>query len=275
MKSIFHNRLIIITGGSSGLGKKLAEVLIAKGARLALIARDKEKLQSTKKTLGAIPGVDDNIGVFPCDVMNYSAVKKTFNQIEKKMGTPDILINSAGIIKESYFEKQSLDIFNSIQGINFYGTLHCIKAVLPFFKENGGGRIVNISSIAGLMGVFGYSAYCASKHAVAGLSKSLRTELTHQNIKIHLIYPPEFESPMVDDINTYRTVENQVNSQTIPVMKVDTVAAAIIRGIEKNKFEIITGLLTRIVVISEKFFPAFGRILVDYKIKKKYKGPGE
>ena len=75
-------------------------------------------------------------------------------------------------------------------------TLHCIRAVLPHFKKKREGRIVNISSMAGIMGVFGYSAYCASKHAVAGLTASLRIELIHQNILVHIVLPPEFNSPM-------------------------------------------------------------------------------
>ena len=106
---------------------------------------------------------------------------------------------------------------------------------MPSFKEKGRGRIVNLCSVAGLMGVFGYSAYCSSKHAVSGLTGSLRVELKPQNIDLHIVYPPEFDSPMVTEISKDRTRENKIMVQTIPTLDAETVADAIISGIERNR----------------------------------------
>lgn len=270
---MFNKARIIITGGSSGVGKKLARRLFTSGAHLALIARDEQKLATVKKELLAGGQKNQSIDVVPCDVADNSAVERAFEQIARKSGEPDILINSAGILREGYFENQHVDTFREIMDINFFGTLHCIRAVLPFFKKNGSGRIVNISSVAGLMGVFGYSAYCASKHALTGLTATLRAELKHQNIKLHIVYPPEFDSPMVDEINTYRSDENRMLATTIPKLSADQVADAIIKGIEKNQYEIIPGALTRVVTRFDRLFPFMGRAVTDFQISRVYKGP--
>jgi 3-dehydrosphinganine reductase len=270
---MFKNKIIIITGGSSGVGKDLAVRLARLGAHLALIARDEKKLKTAQKEIRDICSQARTIEIFPCDVSDSGAVNKTFSEIADRFGSMDILINSAGILRESYFELQSLDTFHEVININFFGTLHCIKAVLPFFKKQKNGRIVNISSVAGLMGVFGYSAYCASKHAVVGLTASLRAEFRPQNIWFHIVCPPEFSSPMVDEINTYRTPENKVLAQTIPVMTSESVADAIIKGIQKNQYEIIPGIPARALTRMDKIFPAIGRAIVDMRIKMNYRGP--
>jgi len=271
---MFDEKKIIITGGSSGVGKILAQRLSQKGAQLALVARDEKKLKAVQKELSASASTGQTIGIFPCDVADSKTVEKTFQHIRKQMGMPDILINSAGILREGYFENQRIETFRQIMDINFFGTLHCIQSVLPYFKNNGGGRIVNICSVAGFMGVFGYSAYCASKHAVNGLTATLRAELKHQNITFHIVYPPEFDSPMVDEINTYRSEENRMIAKTIPKLSADKVADEIIKGIKKNQYEIIPGIATRMATRADKLFPSIGRAVVDFQISRVYKGPG-
>jgi len=271
---MFTAKTIIITGGSSGVGEKLARRLVRRGARLALVARDKKKLENVRASLLSEAPQNQQVAAFSCDVADPRAVTETVARIKDTLGPPDILINSAGILTEGYFENQDLETFRRVMDINFFGTLHCIQAVLPYFKKNGGGRIVNICSVAGLMGVFGYSAYCASKHAVAGLTAALRIELTHQNIIVHIVLPPEFDSPMVDAVNLYRSPENRAMAHTLPVLSADQVADEIIAGIEKNRYEIIPGLATRVMTRFEKLFPGMGRSVVDFKIRRIYKGPG-
>lgn len=270
---MFDGKNIIITGGSSGVGEGLAERLIKRGANLILIARDKDKLQLVKDRLDDISASTRQIHAFSCDVSDPMSVQKTISECVNAAGLPDILINSAGILRESYFENQSLDTFHEVMDINFFGTLHVIKATLPFFRQKREGRIVNMCSMAGLMGVFGYAAYCSSKHAVAGLTGALRVELKPQNIKIHLVCPPEFESPMVDEINKNRTYENKIMAQTIPVLSKDVVADAVIKGIEKDQYEIIPGLPAKVISRFDKMFPGIVRTVSDYRIRSVYRGP--
>lgn len=264
---MFNGTNIIITGGSSGVGKVLAKKLVYRGANLALIARNKEKLESCREELEKRNFSDRQIETRSADVADFEQVEKAISSIEKEMGPPDILINSAGILRESYFENQTLETFREVMDINYYGTLHCIKAVLPHFKNKGSGRIVNISSISGLIGVFGYAAYCSSKHALCGLTGTLRAELLPQNIHCHIVCPPEFESPMVNELNTYRTEENKKMAQMIPVLKPEVVAEAIIRGIEKNRYMIIPGAISRFMVWLDRLFPALGRKIVDLRLR--------
>ena len=271
---MFQNKVVIITGGSSGVGKELGLRLAHRGAHLALLAREKAKLHAVKEQLSA-SAAGRKIEAYSCDVSSFDAVQETFSRAAKDLGPPDILINSAGILRESYFERQSLDTFRETMAINYFGTLHCIKAVLPFFKQKREGRIVNIASTAGLIGVFGYAAYCSSKYALVGLTEALRSEFKPQHIRFHLVCPPEFESPMVDDLNTYRTLENKTVVQTIPVLSVAAVAAAIIQGMEKDRYLIIPGAMTKMVTTFNRLFPFLGRLIVDAQIKRVYRGPDQ
>lgn len=271
---MFKDKVIIITGGSSGAGKEMAARLARRGAHLALVARDGEKLAAVKRELSAGLSQGQKIESYSCDLINPEAVEKSFQEIAAEIGPPDILINSAGVLYEGYFEKQTLKVFRELMEINFFGTVHCLKAVLPHFQEKGGGRIVNISSLAGLMGVFGYSAYCASKHAVAGLTHSLRHELKPQNIRFHLVCPGEFASPMVDKVNAYRSQENRAMVHTVPVLTASEVAEAVIKGVERDKYLIIPGAATRLVERLNRWLPGFSRSFTDWRLKKVYRGPG-
>ena len=272
---MFAGKNIIITGGSSGLGKVLAGRLLEQGAQLALIARDPEKLAAARDALAASGPAGCVIDTFACDVTDRTAVEETIEAAAEKTGVPDMLINSAGVLREGYFEHQSIETFREVMDINFYGTLHCIQAVLPHLRKKGGGRIVNICSAAGLMGVFGYSAYCASKYAQRGLSAALRAELKFRNITVHIVYPPEFESPMLDGVNASRTEENRVLAGTIPALSPETVADEIIKGIRKNRYEITPGIVTRVLTGFERVMPGVGRVVSDFKVRRVYKGPDE
>ena len=209
---MFEAKTVMITGGSSGLGKELALRFLERGANVALFARDQEKLRSVRDELEKNTSGSQQVKGFPCDVSQPQSVEKAFLSATEGLDPPDILVNSAGVLREGPFMDQTLEVFREVMDINFFGTLNCIKSILPIFERKGEGRIVNICSMAGFMGVFGYSAYCSSKHALVGLSSVLRMEMKPKNINVHLVCPPEFESPMVDELNDYRTVlpENRI-----------------------------------------------------------------
>ncbi len=197
-------------------------------------------------------------------------------KIVQSMGEPDILINSAGILREGYFENQPLELFREVMGINYFGALHSIKAILPYFKKKGGGRIVNICSSGGLIGAFGYTAYCSSKFAVHGLTEALRSELKPQNITIQIVCPPEFNSPMVEAMEANnRTVENREIVHTLPVLEIDDVATETISGMEKGRYMIIPSFLTKALELMNRWWPALARAIADFRIKRIYRGPGK
>jgi 3-dehydrosphinganine reductase len=262
-----EGQVVVITGGSSGLGKALACRLAARGARLALVARDMAKLERAREEILGAGGHGREVLTFSCDVSDYAAVEKTFSGIAERLGPPRLLVNSAGILREGYFERVPLDTFHSVMDINYYGTLHCIKAVLPWFEKQGGGWIVNICSIGGRHGGFGYTAYSSSKFAVMGLTESLRGELKPRGIRVQVACPAEFESPMVEELNKDRTPENRQVVHTFPVLNAEGVADAVVRGMERKRYMIIPDWRVRWLDWSANALPFISRVITDTQVR--------
>ncbi len=244
----FQGANVIITGGSSGIGKATAKLLAKSGANVFIIARDRKKLD---RALGEIEaeGVspDQRFGAFSADVRSYEEVEKAVAAIVEASGPPDILINSAGITHPGYFEKLPLSVFRDIMETNYFGTLHAVKAVLPHMMAKGGGHIVNVSSVAGFIGVFGYTAYGASKFAVRGFSEALRSELKPHNIGVSVLLPPDTETPQLWEENKIKPYETKVLSGNVKPMSPERVAQELLEGIRRGKFLIIPGLESKLI----------------------------
>ncbi len=263
---MFSEQIIVITGGSSGLGLELGRRLAAEGARLILIARDRQKLDRAAQELRSCHG-GTHVSVESLDVCDEAATNACMQHIADVHGRIDMLINSAGILREGYFEKLALMDFRDVMEVNYFGLLIATRAALPHLKASR-GRLVNISSMAGLAGAFGYTPYCASKHALVGLTESLRYELEPEGIKVHLVCPGEFDSPMVDELECYRTPENRAHAQTIPKATVATIADATLDGIRADRFLIVTGRATRLAAFANRHFPALTRVFGDRTIRR-------
>lgn len=268
---MFGNKRVVITGGSSGLGLALARSLALEGARLTLIARDRGKLEAAVSVIrAASPGAE--VEFQAVDVTDDAEIGRAMTRIAEANGGIDMLINSAGILREGYFENQSMSRFREIMEINFFGLLNATRAALPFLKQSR-GRLVNIASLAGLTGVFGYTAYSSSKHALVGLTESLRYELRPQGISVHLVCPGEFDSPMVDELERDRTPENRAHVLTIPKSSVEVVAKDTLAGIRAGRFLIVPGRLARGVVFGLRHFPSIFRASTDRTVQRVYRGP--
>jgi 3-dehydrosphinganine reductase len=261
---MFDGKRIVITGGSSGAGKELARQLLARGANVALLARDAQKLEAARNELAGA-GRAEHISVHPCDVTSPEAVETTFASL--RGDGIDMLFCSAGVLTEGRFDEQPLDAYHRVMNTNFFGTLHCVRAALPELRRSR-GRIVNIASVAGLLGVYGYGPYCSSKHALVGLSETMRIELAPQGVRVHLVCPPEFDSPMVDELERYRSRENRAMARGPGVMTVKSVAAEILAGLEKDRFLIVTGRNARIAATFARLFPTRTRALIDRSIRR-------
>jgi 3-dehydrosphinganine reductase len=262
---------IVITGGSSGLGLALSEAFAKKGYRIAIVARDNEKLKIAGEQLKKkFPNV--SVSTFSLDVTQSEGLADGFDRINRILGSIDMLINCAGILKEGYFEKLSDKDLRSVMDVNYFGVLNATRAALPYLKKSQ-GRLVNIASMAGLTGVFGYTAYCGSKHALIGASDVLRVELKPQGIKVQVVCPGEFDSPMVDTLDKYRTPENKEHTLTIPKASVEVIVKGIMKGIKSNDFMIFPNTLTKGVALSMRWFPWISRMVGDKKVKSVYVGP--
>jgi len=236
-------QLALITGGSSGIGLALARHLVQDGTSVCLLARDKKKLRAAKKELAdQWSQKDQSVDILSCDITDYPALSKTLNAWTKRRGSPDLLINSAGVTYPGYFQDLDLGIFRQMMDGNFFGTLHTIKCLLPTMIERGSGTVVNISSQAGFVGVFGYSAYGASKYAVRGLSDVLRAEMKPLGIQVSVVFPPDTQTPQLDFEAPLKPPETKAIAGSAKVLSADQVAQSILKGVRKGKYVIIPGL---------------------------------
>ncbi|MEV5833289.1 SDR family NAD(P)-dependent oxidoreductase [Nocardia sp. NPDC052112] len=262
----------VITGGSSGLGLELARRLAQRKLRVTLLARDPVKLADAVATItAAAPGAD--IRALAVDVSDSAALEEKFRSLLAATGGIDILINSAGILREGYFERLDDADFREVMEANFFGTVNTIRTALPYLERAERGRIVNIASVSGLTGVFGYTPYCAAKHAVVGFTESLRYELEPQGIALHLVCPGEFDSPMVDALEQHRTPENRRHTLLIPKLPIGRIADEIIDGVESGSRLIVPGRIARLAVAAQRLALRMSAAIARRRIAGVYVGP--
>jgi 3-dehydrosphinganine reductase len=261
---MFAGKRVVITGGSSGVGKELARQLLARGAHVTLLARDREKLEAARSELGV-----ERLAVMVCDVASAAQVDETFGTLAPQ--GVDMLINSAGILSEGRFDAQPLERYRQLMDTNFFGTLHCVRAAMPSLRERG-GRLVNIASVAGLLGVYGYAPYCSTKHALVGLTETLRIELQGEGVAVHLVCPPEFDSPMVTEVERYRSPQNRAMARSLGIMTVEAVAEETLRGIERGEFMIVPGRTARMATRAARVFPGIARRSIDARLARLKRG---
>lgn len=245
----FRNKLVLITGGSSGIGLALAEQLATKGARVWIMAQNPEKLENALNLIRqrSDPAVTGQHGVLSADVTDPDAVHQAYLTLVEKAGIPDMVINSAGVAHPGYFQELSLEIFRWTMDVNYFGTLYVLKEVVPGMILRKSGTIVNISSMAGYVGVFGYSAYGASKYAVRGLSEVLRSEMKPHGIQVTLVYPPDTDTPQLAYESQFKPQETKAISENGGAMSADAVAKKILTGVAKGKFNINPSLEGKII----------------------------
>jgi short-subunit dehydrogenase len=185
-KTALDGKVVVITGGSRGLGLELARVFGSQGARMALIARDEAELQRAAAELDE-HGIE--VSIWPADLTQGDACETLPDKIAKQHGAIDILVNNAGEIIVGPFETFTHDDFHRSLAIHLWAPLRLTQAVLPIMKRQGGGRIANISSVGGKIPVPHLSSYCAGKFALVGLSGTLRAELKKDGIVVTTVCP--------------------------------------------------------------------------------------
>jgi NADP-dependent 3-hydroxy acid dehydrogenase YdfG len=178
------NKVVVITGASSGLGEATARQLAPLGARLVLGARRVDRLQALAKELSLTQD-----SVIQTDVTQREQVKRLVDGAVKAHGRIDVLINNAGLMPQSLFEQGKVDEWDRMIDVNIKGVLYGIAAALPYMKEQKSGHIINVSSVAGHKVGPGSGVYAATKHAVRALSEGLRQEVKPYNIRTTVISP--------------------------------------------------------------------------------------
>ena len=188
------DRVSIVTGGARGIGKAIVFVFLREGARVAIIDSDRERLEILRKEYEK-----DNkeVIVIPCDITKSSDVKEMVVQVYKKFGRIDILVNNAGIIRRGTIETVTEEDWDRVIEVNLKGTFNCCKAVAEIMKQQGYGKIVNVSSIAGKVGdITSAPGYGSSKAGIDALTKTLARQLAQYGINVNAVSPHAIETEM-------------------------------------------------------------------------------
>ena len=183
----YTGKHVVITGGSRGLGLALAEQLMSEGANVSILARDHRELSDAIEQLESIPS--GKAAAYDCDVIFPHELMLALNSAHGHFGPIDMVINNAGAMTVGPFETMERADFDAQMHVHFHAVMEGMTRMVPYFQKMGGGRIVNISSIGAKIAVPHMSAYCASKFALSGLSRSLATELDQFGIKVTTVYP--------------------------------------------------------------------------------------
>jgi NAD(P)-dependent dehydrogenase (short-subunit alcohol dehydrogenase family) len=182
----FKDKVVVITGGSRGLGLALAREFALQQARLALLARDSDELE---RAASDVQGLGANVKTWVCDVQDEGEIERTISAIGEAYGRVDVLVNNAGVMLVAPLEAMEKEDFERAMAVHFWGPYRLTMAALPLLKRASPSRIVNISSIGGKVAVPHMAPYCASKFALTGFSDAIRSELARQGVRVTTVCP--------------------------------------------------------------------------------------
>ncbi|XP_010226824.1 PREDICTED: 3-ketodihydrosphingosine reductase [Tinamus guttatus] len=227
-----------VTGGSSGIGKCIAIECYKQGAFITLIARDENKLLQTKKEIEKYSVNDKQVVLcISVDVSkDYELVENVLKQAQEKLGPVDLLVNCAGTSVTGKFEDIEVNSFERLMGVNYLGSVYPSRAVISTMKERRMGRIVFVSSQAGQLGLFGYTAYSPTKFALRGLAEALQMEVKPYNIYITVAYPPDTDTPGFAEESKTKPLETKLISETSSVCQAEQVARVIVKDAIQGNF---------------------------------------
>ena len=263
----FSGKMVVVTGGSSGIGLALARRLRGAGAHLVLVARTAETLERAREEVVGLPGKGE-VHAIPLDVGDRQAVFDTLQALPSEHKA-NILINNAGVTLPGPFLDLDLDEFERQMRINYLGSVWCTRALLPQIIEEGhGGHVAFVSSLVGLMGIFGYSAYAPSKFAMRGLAECLRCELKPEGIGVSVCYPPDTDTPQHAFEQAHLPPETRAIAGNAKCLTADQVAEKLMAGMARGCFDILPDGSSKFAHHMNRLFPSIVRSTFDSDIKK-------
>jgi short-subunit dehydrogenase len=256
----FKNKIILITGASSGIGKESAIEFAKLGANIILVARKKDKLEQVANELKKF-----NVStlVCQCDVSKKNQVKEMSKMVLEKFESVDVLVNNAGFAIYGSVDDLTIDEIESQMETNYFGMVYCIKNFLPSMLKKKSGHIVNVASVAASFGLPGIASYCASKFAMLGFSEGLKHELNNTGVGITVVSPIMvrtnfFEHPSFEKMPKFSPVSLSSN----------TVAKTILKAANSPRLEIIVPSVVRGAVWAKNTFPYVINPILGKSFKK-------
>jgi 3-dehydrosphinganine reductase len=259
----------LVTGGSSGIGLELARALLREGAEVCIAARDGQRLEAAVADLATSvpPG-----GKPPCfvrlDVSQPDSLASGVAQAIAQLGGLDLLVNNAGYALPGYIDEQDDSVYVDMMDVNYFGPMRLSRLCLSHFMAQGRGRIVNVTSMLGFMGTFGYSAYCASKYALSGFTEGLRQDALPFGVRVHLCYPPTTSTPGLERENQTKPPETWAIEGNSRAFSAPDVARAILSGVRAGRFHVLVGLDSWFIWMAQRFVPWLVRFVIDRVLVK-------
>lgn len=246
----FRNKLCVITGGSSGIGLAVAEALAAQGARLLLVARNKEQLERAAQALRTLGAAE--VQTFSADVARDEDVARLPDAIKAMGPAADLVVNSAGIVSGGLLHELPMAEWRRLHEVNVLGVVRVLNAVLPQMlarssRGEGGGHVVNIASGAGLIGFTGLGGYVATKAAVVGFTESLRSELAAAGIGVTAVCPGFVQTPIASKVQLFGRMDTPRTQAFIQNwfktnnLKAETVAQRTLDAVRSNRALVVVG----------------------------------
>jgi len=252
----------IITGGSSGIGRAVARLFVAEGAHVSILARRQGPLDETLAELeGLRCDPAQRLLSRSVDLSSWEQTDRTISELTDDGYVPRFLINAAGYCHPGYFEELPLEAFRSMMDVDYFGTVHPIKAVVPAMMAQGSGHIVNFSSVAGFLAVFGFTAYSASKYAIVGFSEALRQEMRPHGIHVSVVYPPTTRTPGLETENRLKPIESWRIEGQVTARSADYVARSVMRGIDRKRRHILPGFDTKLAFLIARLPPFLASVV--------------
>ncbi len=264
----FADKVIWITGASSGIGEALAMTFAAAGARLVLSARREGELQRVAGQTG-LPG--EQLMILPMDMRQSETFPYQVAMVKKKFGRVDVMVHNAGISQRSLARETLVDVDRKLMEVNYFGPVALTKALLPLMTAQGGGQLVVVSSLVGYFGTPMRSAYAASKHALHGFFEALRAEENANRIAVTIICPGYIRTSIsVNALNEKGEKHNKMDEDQENGISPEECAGKILKAIAAGKQEALIGGREVMGVYLKRFVPGvFSRMIKGYNIKSR------
>ncbi len=254
----FNNKLALVTGASSGIGQAIAVELARQGARLILVGTNEDRLAESKQQCEAA-GAEAHS--YAANVADYRLMQGLAEAVKAEHGVVDILVNNAGVVMSGLIHEVEMEDWKRLIDINVMGVVHGCQLFVPGMLASGSGHIVNMASAAGLIGQPGMSTYCATKHAVVGLSASMRYELSAAGVGVTTICPGYVQTPIMDSLklvgklDTPKVRERVAKDTQRNNLTAEAVAKRTLKAIRKNEAFVTIGKDAQIAFYARRLAP--------------------